>query len=63
MASEIASSTPVELPDGRKVRVLSYKDGSLRFRVTDTNSKGYALTEAFLSGSATPVIIKLTPQK
>lgn len=58
---ERISSTRVDLPDGRNVRVLSYSDGSLRFRVTDANSKGYALTEAFLTGGM-PVILKLIPK-
>lgn len=35
------------LPDGRKVRVLSYDDGSIRFRVDDAP---YVLEEAFLAG-------------
>lgn len=35
------------LPDGRKVRVLSYDDGSIRFRIDDAP---YVLEEAFLAG-------------
>jgi hypothetical protein len=52
------SSDRIDLPDGRNVRVLSYADGSLRFRITDANSTGYALTEAFLTGGM-PVILKV----
>jgi hypothetical protein len=58
MAPEKVSSDRIDLPDGRNVRVLSYADGSLRFRITDDNSTGYALTEAFLTGGM-PVILKI----
>lgn len=48
------------LPDGRKVRVLAYDDGSVRFRVDGTP---YVLEEAFLSGGRQDhAIVKLTPK-
>ncbi|MGW2060458.1 hypothetical protein ACWCO9_07175 [Streptomyces sp. NPDC001937] len=40
---------PVELPDGRKVWVTSYPDGSIKFRV---DGLPYVLTEAYLSGNS-----------
>ncbi|MGW7395945.1 hypothetical protein ACWGH7_05470 [Streptomyces cyaneofuscatus] len=39
---------PIELPDGRKVRVSAYPDGSIRFRV---DGLPYVLTEVYLSGN------------
>ncbi|MEU9731081.1 hypothetical protein [Streptomyces sp. NPDC048002] len=51
----------VTLPDGRRIRVMAYDDGSIRFRVEGTP---YVLTEAFLSGSsADTAILKLSPGK
>jgi hypothetical protein len=48
------------LPDGRKVRVLSYDDGSVRFRVDDAP---YVLEEAFLAGGRNDhAIIKIAPK-
>lgn len=48
------------LPDGRKVRVLSYDDGSLRFRVSEPP---YVLEEAYLSGGRSDhAIVKLAPR-
>jgi hypothetical protein len=48
------------LPDGRKVRVLSYDDGSIRFRVDDAP---YVLEEAFLAGGRNDhAIIKISPK-
>lgn len=48
------------LPDGRKVRVLAYDNGSIRFRISDTP---YVLEEAFLSGGGqNHAIIKLAPR-
>ncbi len=45
------------LPDGRKVRVLAYDDGSVRFRLDGTP---YVMEEAFLSGGRQDhAIIKL----
>src|SRR5437879_1715418 len=58
MASLLAS-VPVSGPSGRRVRVLFYDDGSIRFRVPD--AAPMKLSEAFLSGSKEPVIIKLDP--
>ncbi|MFG2439018.1 hypothetical protein [Streptomyces sp. NPDC048508] len=55
-------SETVTLPDGRKVRVLAYPDGSIRFRV---DGLPYVLTEAYLSGNADKdqAIVKLSPGK
>lgn len=48
------------LPDGRKVRVLSYDDGSIRFRVDDAP---YVLEEAFLAGGRNDhAILKIAPK-
>ncbi|MET8638192.1 hypothetical protein ABZX69_21350 [Streptomyces sp. NPDC004074] len=51
---------PVLLPDGRKVRVSAYPDGSIRFRV---DGLPYVLTEAYLSGNPDKdeAIVKLSP--
>ncbi|MFF3871186.1 hypothetical protein [Streptomyces sp. NPDC001978] len=53
---------PVVLPDGRKVRVSAYPDGSIRFRV---DGLPYVLTEAYLSGNPEndKAIVKLSPGK
>lgn len=52
-------SEGLELPDGRKVRVLAYDDGSVRFRVSGTP---YAMVECFLTGGSNDhAIIKLAP--
>ncbi|MFE0351470.1 hypothetical protein [Streptomyces griseoluteus] len=53
---------PIELPDGRKVRVSAYPDGSIRFRV---DGLPYVLTEAYLSGNPEKdkAILKLSPGK
>lgn len=52
-------SQGVELPDGRKVRVLGYDDGSVRFRIDGTP---YAMVEAFLQGgTGDHAIVKLVP--
>jgi allantoicase len=55
-------SETVTLPDGRKVRVLAYPDGSIRFRV---DGLPYVLTEAYLSGNADKdqAIVRLSPGK
>jgi hypothetical protein len=51
----------VTLPDGRRIRVMAYDDGSIRFRVEGTP---YVLAEAFLSGSSQDTaILKLSPGK
>jgi len=53
-------SEGVVLPDGRKVRVLSYDDGSIRFRIDDAP---YVLEEAFLAGGRNDhAIIKIAPK-
>ncbi|MFK4122357.1 hypothetical protein [Streptomyces longwoodensis] len=53
-------AVPIELPDGRKVRVSAYPDGSVRFRV---DGLPYVLTEAYLSGDPAKdkAIVKLSP--
>ncbi|WP_392872426.1 hypothetical protein [Streptomyces sp. LN499] len=38
----------VVLPDGRRIRVSAYPDGSIRFRV---DGLPYVLTEAYLTGN------------
>jgi hypothetical protein len=52
----------VALPDGRKVRVAAYPDGSIRFRV---DGLPYVLTEAYLSGNPEKdqAIVKISPGK
>jgi hypothetical protein len=60
-APEITFSDGFDLPDGRKVRVLAYSDGSVRFRLDGTP---YVITEAYLSGRPEDhAIIKLSPGK
>ncbi|MCW8100358.1 hypothetical protein [Streptomyces tauricus] len=56
------AADPIELPDGRKVRVSAYPDGSIRFRV---DGLPYVLTEAYLSGDPEKdkAIVKLSPGK
>ncbi|MFJ4809364.1 hypothetical protein [Streptomyces longwoodensis] len=51
---------PIELPDGRRIRVSAYPDGSIRFRV---DGLPYVLTEAYLSGDPAKdkAIVKLSP--
>lgn len=57
---ERISSDGLMLPDGRKVRVLSYDDGSVRFRLDGTP---YVLEEAFLAGGRNDhAIVKLAPK-
>ncbi|MFF3559654.1 hypothetical protein ACFYXS_06400 [Streptomyces sp. NPDC002574] len=55
-------SETVEIPDGRKVRVMAYPDGSIRFRV---DGLPYVLTEAYLTGNAEKdkAILKISPGK
>lgn len=52
----------VSLPDGRKVRVSAYPDGSIRFRV---DGLPYVLTEAYLTGNPEKdqAIVKISPGK
>jgi len=49
-------SQRIDLQDGRRVHVLTYDDGSIRFRVT--GGAPYALTEAYMAGGS-PTILKL----
>ncbi|SNS60565.1 hypothetical protein [Actinacidiphila glaucinigra] len=53
---------PIELPDGRRVQVSAYSDGSIRFRV---DGLPYVLTEACLSGNPErdKAILKISPGK
>lgn len=58
---ELIFSEGLTLPDGRKVRVLSYSDSSVRFRL---EGAPYVLTEAFLPGGSNKLaILKLSPGK
>ncbi|MEV4413992.1 hypothetical protein [Catellatospora sp. NPDC049609] len=60
MAERIFSEGLV-LPDGRKVRVLAYDDGSVRIRLDATP---YVMEECFLGGGSTQhAIIKLAPKR
>ncbi|MEU6548286.1 hypothetical protein [Streptomyces sp. NPDC046859] len=51
---------PIELPDGRRIRVSAYPDGSIRFSV---DGLPYVLTEAYLSGNpkTDKAVVKLSP--
>lgn len=50
----------VELDDGRTVSILTYDDGSIRFRIN--GGVPYAISEAYLQGSSNQHgIIKLIP--
>ncbi|MGW5036503.1 hypothetical protein ACWEQW_35150 [Streptomyces nigra] len=51
---------PIELPDGRRIRVSAYPDGSIRFSL---DGLPYVLTEAYLSGNPEKdkAIVKLSP--
>nr|WTB28558.1 hypothetical protein OG781_02335 [Streptomyces sp. NBC_00830] len=53
---------PIELPDGRKIRISAYPDGSIRFRV---DGLPYVLTEAYLTGNPEKdkAILKISPGK
>ncbi|TJZ94437.1 hypothetical protein [Actinacidiphila oryziradicis] len=55
-------SETVTLPDGRKIRVSAYPDGSIRFRV---DGLPYVLTEAYFSGNPEKdqAIMKISPGK
>lgn len=58
---EIVFSDGLQLPDGRRVRVLAYSDGSVRFRLDGTP---YVISETYLSGGPNDhAIIKLSPGK
>jgi hypothetical protein len=50
----------VDSPDGRRVHVLFYDDGSLRFRINQANP--LVIEEAFLTGEGKHGIIKLAPK-
>ncbi|MFF0886699.1 hypothetical protein [Streptomyces sp. NPDC003456] len=55
---------PIVLPDGRRIGVSAYPDGSIRFRV---DGLPYVLTEVCLSGDPDKdkdkAIVKLSPGK
>ena len=56
----LVHAASVQAPDGRKVRLLFYDDGSYRFRVYDTP---LVIEEAFLTGNAQGnSILKLSPR-
>jgi hypothetical protein len=56
---ELVHSVPVEAPDGRRVRVLFYDDGSYRFRVYETP---LYLAECYVQGGRNDFsILKLVP--
>ena len=48
----------LELPDGRKVRVAAYDDGSVRFVLSGAP---YVIQEAFLGGMGNDGIVMLSP--
>jgi len=48
-APKLVFSQPLELPDGRTVRVLAYDDGAIRVRIK--GGLPYVLAEAFITGS------------
>lgn len=61
MASQLVDSQRVDGPDGTRVQVLFYQDGSLRFRVYKTPM---VIEEAFLTGNQQQnTIIKLSPRQ
>lgn len=61
MAHLLLKSVPVDGPEGRRVRVYFYDDGSVRFLVR--NAGPMVVTEAFISGKDKNVIIKVAPVK
>ena len=48
MAAKLMHSEPVYGPDGTRVQVLFYEDGSIRFRIY---SSPLVIEEAFLTGN------------
>jgi hypothetical protein len=57
----IVASIPVDLPDGRRVRVIAYDDRSIRVRISDSP---YFIEEFFGSGTVGQhTIAKFTPKK
>lgn len=53
------NTTPIQLPDGRIVKVSEYPDGSLRLKVSGLPGVRYAMTECFLPGQGHEAIVKL----
>ncbi|MGW4086415.1 hypothetical protein ACWEGS_25650 [Streptomyces sp. NPDC004822] len=51
---------PIKLPDGRRISVSAFPDGSVSFEV---DGLPYVLTEAYLSGNpeTDKAIVKLSP--
>lgn len=61
MGPQLVDSQRVDGPDGTRVQVLFYEDGSLRFRVYKTPM---VIEEAFLTGNQQQnTIIKLAPRR
>jgi hypothetical protein len=57
----IVASIPVDLPDGRRVRVIAYDDRSIRVRISDSP---YFIEEFFGSGTeGQHTIAKFTPKR
>lgn len=60
-APKLVFSKGLVLPDGRKVRVLGYKNGEVRFRL---EGAPYVLSECFIgAGQNGHAIVKLSPGK
>jgi hypothetical protein len=55
---ELVFNQRLELPDGRKVRVAAYDDGSVRFVLSGAP---YVVQEAFLGGTGNDAIVMLSP--
>lgn len=60
MAPTLSESVPITLKDGRRARIKSYDDGSVRFQIDGTP---YAVAECFLGGAKDHAIIKLIPTR
>lgn len=56
----LVDSHPLDLADGRRVRIKEYDDGSVRFQIDLGEGGSYAMTECYLQGRPTDhAIIKL----
>lgn len=58
---KLIHSQRVDAPDGRRVQVLFYDDGTWRFRLYGANP--IVIEEAFLPGKGKNGIIKLAPKR
>ncbi len=59
--AELIDSQRVDGPDGRRVQVLFYDDGAIRFRIYDAP---LVIEEAFLTGSKQGwAILKVAPRR